>query len=63
MPHLHRGIALFILGSLLGGCAISAASLLAAGAVQGTGAALGAPSGLALIATNFPQRAASGTVR
>ncbi|GAA2088873.1 MFS transporter [Actinomadura alba] len=49
------GIALFTLASLLGGFAGSAAWLLAARAAQGVGAALAAPSALALIATNFAE--------
>jgi EmrB/QacA subfamily drug resistance transporter len=53
------GIAIFTLASLVGGFAGSAAWLLAARAVQGVGAALAAPSALALIATNF----AEGTER
>jgi EmrB/QacA subfamily drug resistance transporter len=53
------GIAVFTLASLAGGFAGSAGWLLAARAVQGAGAALAAPSALALIATNF----AEGTER
>jgi EmrB/QacA subfamily drug resistance transporter len=49
------GIAVFTLASLLGGFATSPAWLLAARAVQGTGAALAAPGALALIATNFAE--------
>src|SRR3954447_7503936 len=47
------GIAIFTVASLLGGFATSSAWLLAARAVQGAGAALAAPSALALITTNF----------
>src|ERR1700742_5156680 len=53
------GIAIFTLASLLGGFATSSAWLLASRAVQGAGAALAAPSALALITTNF----AEGTER
>lgn len=49
------GIAVFTLASLLGGFATSAAWLLAARAVQGAGAALAAPSALALIAAGFAE--------
>jgi len=47
------GIAIFTVASLLGGFATSSAWLLAARAVQGSGAALAAPAALALIASNF----------
>lgn len=53
------GIALFTLGSLGAGAAQSAAWLLAARALQGIGAAIAAPSTLALLTTSFaegPQR-------
>ena len=49
------GLLLFSAGSLAGGLAGSPAWLLAARAVQGTGAALAAPTALALIATTFPE--------
>src|SRR5918996_3221287 len=49
------GIVLFTLASLVGGVATSAGWLLAARAAQGVGAALAAPSGLALIATTFAE--------
>jgi len=49
------GIALFTLASLLGGLATSGAWLLAARAVQGVGAAVAAPSALALLQTTFPE--------
>jgi EmrB/QacA subfamily drug resistance transporter len=49
------GIALFTLASLLGGFATSAEWLLVTRAAQGVGAALAAPSVLALIATTFPE--------
>ncbi len=49
------GIALFTLASLLGGLAQSAGWLLAARAVQGIGAAVAAPSTLALLQTSFPE--------
>jgi len=48
------GIALFTLASLLGGFATSAGLLLAARSLQGVGAALAAPSALALLMTMFP---------
>ncbi len=48
------GITLFTVASLLGGFASSAGLLLAARAVQGVGAALAAPSALALLMTMFP---------
>ena len=53
------GIALFSLSSLLGGFAVAGWMLLAARALQGVGAALAAPSSLALLTTVFsegPQR-------
>jgi EmrB/QacA subfamily drug resistance transporter len=49
------GITLFTLASLLGGFAASSGELLAARAAQGIGAALAAPSALALLMTMFPQ--------
>jgi EmrB/QacA subfamily drug resistance transporter len=49
------GLLLFSAGSLAGGMATSQAWLLAARAVQGTGAAITAPAALALIATTFPE--------
>lgn len=49
------GIALFTLASLLGGLAQSEAWLLAARALQGMGAAVMAPTALALITTNFEE--------
>jgi EmrB/QacA subfamily drug resistance transporter len=51
------GISVFSLGSLLGGFANSEWWLLAARALQGAGAALAAPTALALITTTFPQGA------
>ena len=48
------GIALFSLGSLVGGFATEQWWLLIARAVQGAGGALAAPTALALIATTFP---------
>ncbi|HEX2317246.1 MAG TPA: MFS transporter [Thermomonospora sp.] len=53
---LVSGVLLFTIASLLGGFATSAGWLLAARAAQGVGAALAAPSVLALIATNFEGR-------
>ncbi|HEX8994450.1 MAG TPA: MFS transporter [Ktedonobacterales bacterium] len=49
------GLALFTLSSLSGGLAMSAGWLVAARAAQGIGAALAAPSALALLMTNFPE--------
>src|SRR5947199_6269696 len=49
------GIALFAGASLAVGVAQSVAWLLAARAVQGIGAAIIAPSTLALLSTNFPE--------
>src|SRR5580704_5082585 len=49
------GIALFTLASLLGGLAQSATWLLAARALQGVGAAIAAPSALALLTISFPE--------
>jgi len=48
------GLGIFTLASLAGGFAWNLESLIAARALQGVGAALAAPNGLALIATNFP---------
>jgi EmrB/QacA subfamily drug resistance transporter len=50
---LVAGIVLFTLASLAGGLAPSAAWLLGARAVQGIGAAIAAPSTLALLTTTF----------
>ena len=53
------GIAIFSLSSLFGGLAVAGWMLLAARALQGVGAALAAPSSLALLTTVFsdgPQR-------
>ncbi|OIJ63129.1 MFS transporter [Streptomyces mangrovisoli] len=52
---LATGVLLFAGSSLLGGLATDSAWLLAARALQGVGAALTAPSTLALITTNFPE--------
>lgn len=49
------GIALFTLASLAAGAAQSATWLLAARGVQGVGAAIAAPSTLALLMTSFPE--------
>jgi EmrB/QacA subfamily drug resistance transporter len=49
------GIALFTVASLAAGLAQSATWLLAARAVQGVGAAIAAPSTLALLTTSFPE--------
>jgi MFS family permease len=50
---LAAGIALFTLASLLGGLATDPAELLAARVAQGVGAAIAAPSTLALIVSTF----------
>jgi EmrB/QacA subfamily drug resistance transporter len=47
------GIAIFTVASLLGGLAQSSAWLVAARAIQGVGAAIAAPSTLALLTTSF----------
>lgn len=52
---LFTGIALFTAASALGGMAPSAFWLLAARAVQGVGAAMVAPSTMALIVSNFAE--------
>ena len=52
---LTFGVLLFAFASLLGGLATESGWLLAARALQGVGAALTAPSTLALITTNFPE--------
>src|SRR6201993_4119591 len=49
------GLLLFAAASLVGGLATTQAWLLAARVVQGAGAAIVAPTALALIATTFPQ--------
>lgn len=49
------GIAVFTLASLLGGLAPGEGLLIAARVLQGVGAALAAPSALALITTTFPK--------
>jgi EmrB/QacA subfamily drug resistance transporter len=48
------GVAVFSIGSLLGGFANGEEFLLSARVLQGAGAALAAPTALALIATTFP---------
>jgi len=52
------GIGVFAAASLLGGLATDQAWLIATRGLQGVGAAIAAPTGLALIATTFPQGAA-----
>jgi EmrB/QacA subfamily drug resistance transporter len=52
---LTLGVLVFAGSSLLGGLAADGGWLLAARALQGLGAALTAPSTLALITTNFPE--------
>ncbi|HKF00181.1 MAG TPA: MFS transporter [Actinomycetes bacterium] len=49
------GLLLFSFASLLGGMATSSGWLLAARALQGVGAAIAAPTALALITTNFAE--------
>jgi EmrB/QacA subfamily drug resistance transporter len=49
------GVTLFTLASLMGGLATSAGWLVAARAVQGIGAAMAAPSALALLMISFPE--------
>jgi EmrB/QacA subfamily drug resistance transporter len=49
------GIAVFTFASLLAGLAQSSTWLLAARALQGLGAAIAAPSSLALLTTSFPE--------
>jgi EmrB/QacA subfamily drug resistance transporter len=49
------GVALFTVASFLGGLAQSQGWLLGARALQGVGAAIAAPSTLALLTTNFPE--------
>ncbi len=52
---LSAGLVLFVAASLAGGLATSSGMLLAARAVQGIGAALAAPSTLALITATFDE--------
>ena len=52
------GLALFVLASALGGLAQTPGQLVAARAAQGVGAALAAPSVLALLTTSAPDEAA-----
>src|SRR5688572_4803604 len=54
----RAGLWLFTAASLAGGFAWNVETLILARAMQGVGAALAAPNGLALIATNFPVGAA-----
>jgi EmrB/QacA subfamily drug resistance transporter len=54
-PLFIGGVTLFLLASLSGGLAASAAWLVLARAAQGIGAALAAPSALALLMTSFPE--------
>ncbi|MXM66384.1 DHA2 family efflux MFS transporter permease subunit [Streptomyces sp. HUCO-GS316] len=49
------GIVTFVLASVLGGLAPNEALLICARVLQGVGAAVAAPTALALIATNFPE--------
>ncbi|MEV0222446.1 MFS transporter [Streptomyces sp. NPDC050704] len=51
----QAGITVFTLASLLGGLAPNESLLIGARILQGVGAALAAPSALALITTTFPQ--------
>ncbi|MBB2923677.1 MFS transporter [Cellulomonas cellasea] len=55
---LRAGLVVFTLASVVGGLAPTSELLVGARAVQGVGAALVAPSALALIATTFPTGAA-----
>lgn len=48
------GVSVFALASLLGGVATTEATLLGSRGLQGAGAAMAAPSALALITTTFP---------
>lgn len=57
---LQIGIAIFTVGSLLGGVATSGGMLLAARAIQGVGGAVLAPSGMALILATHPDGQARG---
>ena len=50
----RAGLGLFTVASVAGGFAWNVETLIAARALQGVGAVLCAPNGLALIATNFP---------
>ncbi|MFI6078996.1 MFS transporter [Actinoplanes sp. NPDC051343] len=52
---LLAGLVLFTVGSLVGGLASNAGTMLTARAVQGGGAALASPSALALLMTTFPE--------
>jgi EmrB/QacA subfamily drug resistance transporter len=49
------GIAVFAISSLLGGLAVNDVWLIFTRGLQGIGAAIAAPTALALIATNFPE--------
>lgn len=49
------GVALFVIASILCGIAWNEATLLTARLLQGVGAAIASPTGLALIATTFPK--------
>ncbi|MGV9787544.1 MFS transporter [Streptomyces sp. NPDC003435] len=49
------GVVTFVLASVLGGLAPNEALLICARVLQGVGAAVAAPTALALIATNFPE--------
>src|SRR5271165_1280358 len=49
------GLAIFTVASLAGGLATSAATLLAARAIQGVGGAIASPAVLAAIVTSFPE--------
>ncbi|MFF2377663.1 MFS transporter [Streptomyces xiamenensis] len=51
----RAGLVIFTLASLLGGFAQGEGTLIGARVLQGVGAALAAPSALALITTTFPQ--------
>jgi EmrB/QacA subfamily drug resistance transporter len=54
-PAFMAGLAIFTLASLAGGLATTSATLLAARAVQGVGAAIASPAVLATIVAGFPE--------
>jgi len=54
-PHVHVGISIFAVSSLLGGLAQNDVWLIITRGLQGVGGAIAAPTALSLIATNFPE--------